>query len=120
MNDSAIFQGLTRAWSVGAPPTAWPAAAWKNTFFECPVAVASHLQRFLARQAQEQVQLLAELARDPNPATAIPRQTAYLQQSALAWNTELLELAELVQGKLLAPVGNGEASQEKPPFPRAA
>lgn len=120
MNDSAIFQGLNRAWSVGTPPTAWPLAAWKNSFFECPVAVASHLQRFMARQAQEQMQLLADLARDPNPATAMTRQTAFVQQSVLAWNTELLELADVIQGKLLAPAATAEAPQENPPFARAA
>ncbi|WP_454916128.1 hypothetical protein [Xanthobacter sediminis] len=124
MTDSTFFQGLSNAWNIGAPSAAWPTAtpmtAWKNYVFECPVAVASHLQRFMMRQAQDQMQVFAELTRDPNPTTAATRQTAFLQQSALAWNTELLELAELVQSKLLASAATPDAQQEKAPLARAA
>ncbi|MBB6305880.1 hypothetical protein [Xanthobacter tagetidis] len=102
MNDSAIFQGLTRAWSVGTPPVAWPVAFWKNCFFDCPVEVASHIQRFAGRQMQDQVQLFSELSKEENMANAFTKEAAFLQQSALAWNSEMLEVAELVQSKLLA------------------
>ena len=101
MNDSAIFQGLTRAWSVGTPPVAWPVAFWKNCFFDCPVEVASHIQRFAGRQMQDQVQLFSELSKEENMANAFTKEAAFLQQSALAWNSEMLEVAELVQSKLL-------------------
>lgn len=122
MSDSTIFQGLSRAWNIGTPPTEWPASAMKNYFFECPVAVTSHLQRFMMRQAQDQMQIFAELAKDPNPTNAVTREAAFLQQSALAWNTELLELAELVQSKLLASAGTPPAPQQEvaPSTPRAA
>lgn len=130
MSDSTFFQGLNRAWNIGAPAGAWPTAgwpaaawpttAWKNYFFECPVAVASHLQRFMMRQTQDQMQVFAELARDPNPANAVTRQATFLQQSALAWNAELLELAELVQGKLLASAQTADSPQESAPLARAA
>lgn len=101
MNDSAIFQGLTRAWSVGTPHVAWPVAFWKNCFFDCPVEVASHIQRFAGRQMQDQVQLFSELSKEENMANAFTKEAAFLQQSALAWNSEMLEVAELVQSKLL-------------------
>jgi len=120
MSDSPFFQGLNRAWNIGTPSPTWAATAWKNYFFECPVAVTSHLQRFVMRQTQDQMQIFAELARDPNPATAVSREASFLQQSALAWNTELLELAELVQGKLLASTTPAEAEPEKAPLARAA
>ncbi|MFG1296728.1 hypothetical protein [Xanthobacter variabilis] len=120
MSDSTIFQGLSRAWNVGTPAE-WPATAVKNYFFECPVAVTSHLQRFMMRQAQDQMQIFAELAKDPNPANAVTREAAFLQQSALAWNTELLELAELVQSKMLAAAAPTASQQEQAPsVPRAA
>lgn len=119
MNDSAIFQGLTRAMSAGTPPTLFPVTVWKNLYFECPVAIASHLQRFAARQMQEQMQIAGELAKDPNPANIFTKQAAYLQQSALAWNTEMMELAELVQAKVLAAT-QPETAPEAPPVARAA
>lgn len=102
MNDSAIFQGLTRAWSAGTPPMAWPMAVWKNCFFDCPVEVASHLQRFAGRQMQDQVQLMSELSREETMANAFTKEAAFIQQSALAWSTELLEVAELVQSRMLS------------------
>ncbi|WP_238121111.1 MULTISPECIES: hypothetical protein [unclassified Xanthobacter] len=119
MNDSAIFQGLTRAWSSGTPPTMAPMTQWKNMFFDCPMAVASHLQRFMGKQAQEQMQLMGELAKEPNPANAMTKELAFMQQSALAWNTEVLELAELIQTKVLAAT-QPETNAEKPPVAEAA
>ncbi|MFG1417104.1 hypothetical protein V5F38_04735 [Xanthobacter sp. V0B-10] len=119
MSDANIFQGLNRVWDTGTPPMAWPTTAWKNYFFECPVAVTSHLQRFMMRQAQDQMQVFAELARDPNPTNAITRQSAFAQQAALAWNAEMMELAELVQSKLLSSAAP-TAEAEKAPLARAA
>jgi len=119
MNDSAIFQGLARALTSGTPPNMWPVGMWKNFYFEAPVAVASHLQRFMAHQMQEQMQLASELAKDPNPANAFTKQAAFVQQSALAWQTEMLELAELVQAKLMA-AAQPEGKTEPAPFTRAA
>ncbi len=114
MNDSAIFQGLTRAMSAGTPPMAWPMAVWKNCFFDCPVEIASHLQRFAGRQMQDQVQLFSELSREQTLANAFTKEAAFLQQSALAWSTEMLEVAELVQTRMLSatqmePKAEGEA-----------
>jgi len=113
MNDSAIFQGLARALTSGTPPTAWPIGMMKNFYFEAPVAVASHLQRFMAHRMQEQMQLASELAKDPNPANAFTKQAAFLQQSALAWQTEMLELAELVQSKVMAATQQPEGTSDQ-------
>ncbi|MDQ0506994.1 hypothetical protein [Xanthobacter agilis] len=120
MSDFTIFPGLNRNWNLGASPMVDPTSAWKSYFFECPVAVASHLQRFMMRQAQDQMQVFAELARDPNPTAAVSRQAAFLQQSALAWNTEVMELAELMQSKLLATPASTTTQQDKAPLARAA
>lgn len=120
MNDSAIFQGLARAFSTGTPPMAWPFAVWKNCFFDCPLAVASHLQQFTGRQMQEQVQLLGDLSREQNPAAAVQREAAFLQQSALAWSNEMLEVAELVQSRVLAATQIDTQPEAQPPLARAA
>lgn len=119
MNDSAIFQGLARAFSAGTPPVAWPVAMWKNLFVDCPLAASAHLQQFVGRQMQEQVTLMGELAKEQNPQAALTREAAFLQQSALAWSNEWLEVAELVKSRLL------NAAQAVPqdaaaPFQRAA
>lgn len=119
MNDSVVFQGLARALSSGTPPAAWPFAIWKNCFFDCPLAVTSHIQQFVGRQMQEQVQLLTEMSHEQNPSALVTREAAFLQQSALAWNSEFLEIAEIVQSRLLAST-QIEQPQDKPPFARAA
>lgn len=119
MNDSAIFQGLARAFSAGTPPVALPVVMWKNLFFDCPLAASAHLQQFVGRQLQEQVTLMGEIAREQNPQAAVTREVAFLQQSALAWSNEWLEVAELVQSRLLNAVQN--APLETPtPYSRAA
>lgn len=119
MNDSAVFQGLARALSTGTPPAAWPFALWKNLFFDCPLAASTHVQQFVGRQMQEQVQLLNDLARERNPSAALSREAAFLQQSALAWSSEMLEVAELVQTRLLSATQT-EKPQDQPPLTRAA
>lgn len=119
MNDSVMFQGLARALSPATPPMAWPAVVWKNLFFDCPIAVTTHLQQFVGRQVQEQVQLLGDLSREQNPSAAVTREAAFLQQSALAWSTELIEVAEIVQSKLLNATQT-EQPQDTPPFAKAA
>lgn len=115
MNDSAIFQGLTRAWSTGTPPMAWPMAFWKNCFFDCPVEVASHIQRFAGRQMQDQVQLFSELSKEENMANAFTKEAAFIQQSALAWSSEMLEVAELVQSKVLSSTQVAPPDAQQPP-----
>ncbi|QRG05963.1 hypothetical protein EZH22_23550 [Xanthobacter dioxanivorans] len=120
MNDSVMFQGLARAFSANTPSMAWPIALWKNCFFDCPLAVSSHVQQFVGRQMQEQVQLLADLSREQNPSAALSREAAFLQQSALAWNNELLEVAELVRGRLLTATQADAAPEAQPPYARAA
>lgn len=119
MNDSVIFQGLARAMAPAAQPMAWPVTAWKNLFFDCPMAVTTHLQQFVGRQVQEQVQLLGELSREQNPSALVTREAAFLQQSALAWSTELIEVAEIVQSKLLSATQPAQP-EDTPPFAKAA
>ncbi|MFG1349814.1 hypothetical protein [Xanthobacter autotrophicus] len=129
MNDSAVFQGLARALSTGTPPVAWPFAVWKNLFFDCPLAASTHMQQFVGRQMQEQVQFLNDLVKEQNPSAALSREAAFLQQSALAWSSEMLAVAELVQTRLLnatqsePPQGRPPQDQpprDQPPFARAA
>jgi len=119
MNDSAIFQGLARALAAGNPPVAWPVAMWKNLFLDCPLAASAHLQQFIGRQMQEQVTLMGELAKEQNPQAALTREAAFLQQSALAWSNEWLEVAELVQSRMLASA-QAAPVEDPAPFPRAA
>lgn len=120
MNDSVMFQGLARAMSSATPPMGWPLAVWKNCFFDCPLVVSSHLQQFVGRQMQEQVQLLSEISKEQNPSAALSREAAFLQQSALAWSSELLEVAELVQSRLLNATQTERPPEEQPPYSRAA
>lgn len=120
MNDSVMFQGLARALTPGAPPMAWPLTMWKNLFFDCPVAVATHIQQFAGRQMQEQVELLNDLAREQNPSARMTREAAFLQQSALAWSSEMLEVAELVQGRLLSATQADLPNDEPSPYSQAA
>lgn len=119
MNDSVMFQGLARALSPATPPMAWPVTAWKNLFFDCPIAVSTHLQQFVGRQVQEQVDLLGQLSREQNPSAFVTREAAFLQQSALAWSSELMEVAEIVQSRLLN-AAQAEPLQDEPPFAQAA
>ncbi|MDI4663692.1 hypothetical protein K9U40_05010 [Xanthobacter autotrophicus] len=119
MNDSAVFQGLARAFSTGTPPVAWPFAVWKNLFFDCPLAASAHVQQFVGRQMQEQVQLMNDLAKEQNPSVAFSREAAFLQQSALAWSNEMVEVAGLVQSRLLNATQTDQP-QDQSPFARAA
>lgn len=119
MNDSVMFQGLARALSPATPAMAWPVTAWKNLFFDCPIAVGTHLQQFVGRQVQEQVTLLGELSREQNPSAFVTREAAFLQQSTLAWTTELIAVAEIVQSKVLNAT-QAEPPTDEPPFAQAA
>lgn len=102
MDQTPFFQNLTRMWTTNSTPTAWPTNTLKAVYFDCPVAMAAHFQSFLGRCAQDQVQFLTDLSREQNPANILTREMAYLQQATLAWNTEMMELAELFQSKVLA------------------
>lgn len=102
MNENPFAQNYARLWNTPTAQTTWPVNIWKNLYFDCPVAVAAHFQSFLSRRAQEQMQRLSELSHEPNPANIISREMAFLQQSSMAWNTEMMELAEIVQSKMLA------------------
>lgn len=119
MNDSVMFQGLARALAPGNTPAAWPMAMWKNMFLDCPLAVTAHVQQFVGRQVQEQVQLLSDLSREQNPTALLTREAAFLQQYALAWQTELVEVAELVQTRLLNAT-QADLPKEEQSFPKAA
>lgn len=120
MNDSVMFQGLARAMTAGAPSMGWPLAIWKSYFVDCPMAVAAHLQQFTMERMQERAQLVADLSHQPDPSAAFSRTAAFAQQSAIAWNTEMLELAELVQSRLMA-AAQADAPPDAPsPFSRAA
>lgn len=92
---------------------------WKNLFLDCPLAASAHLQQFIGRQMQEQVTLMGELAKEQNPQAALTREAAFLQQSALAWSNEWLEVAELVQSRMLASA-QAAPVEDPAPFPRAA
>lgn len=120
MNDSAIFQGLARALSPATPGAAWPFTMVKTLYFDTPMAVASHLQQFVGRQMQEQVQLFSELSREQNPQAAFTREAAFLQQSALAWSNELLEVAELAQSRILSATQPEPVDTPPAPFANAA
>lgn len=102
MNENPFAQNYARLWNTPANQTTWPVNIWKSLYFDCPVAVAAHFQSFLSRRAQEQMQRLSELSREQNPANIITKEIAFLQQASMAWNTEMMELAEVVQNKLLA------------------
>lgn len=119
MNDSVMLQGLARALAPATPPMAWPVTAWKNLFFDCPIAVSTHLQQFVGRQMQEQMDLLGQLSREQNPSAFVTREAAFLQQSALAWTTEWVAVGEIVQSKLLNAT-QAEEPEDQPPFARAA
>ena len=114
MNNAPLFQGFPSQWTGAIPSsafaTSWPMAIAKAYWFELPVAVANHLQRFAADQAQERMRLLSELTRAEGVNTIFTKEMAFIQQASLAWGAEMMELAELCQEKLLNPV------QEEPSF----
>ncbi|WP_029004914.1 hypothetical protein [Azorhizobium doebereinerae] len=103
-----------------AAPVAWPLAAMQAFWFETPLAVSTHLQKFTAGQIQAQVNLLADLSREDGPTNLLAKEAAFLQQSAMAWNTEWLEIASLIQTKILSAAQKPADAPENYPFSRAA
>ena len=101
MNENPFTQNYARLWNMPTDQPTWPVNIWKSLYFDCPVAVASHFQSFLSRRAQEQMQRFSELSREQSPANLVTKEIAFLQQAAMAWNTEMMELAEVVQNKLM-------------------
>ncbi len=101
MEESPIVQQWTRMWGTSPSSATWPTNGFKMAYFDCPVAIAAHFQSFLGRRAQEQMQFLSDLSREQNPANILTKEMTYLQQATLAWNTEMMELAELLQNKML-------------------
>ncbi len=122
MNDSAFFQGMSRAWGLGGQPASpWPMTAWQS-LFECPIAVSSHLQQFLAHRVQEQARFLAELSHERNPNDILAKQMSYLQQAAMAWSTEMIQVGEIAQSRLMGAASGATAGFDipEPRYARAA
>lgn len=114
------FQDQMRSFHAGTTPVAWPAATLQAFWFETPLAVATHLQKFTAGQMQAQMDLLASISREEGPANLMSKEAAFLQQSAMAWGTEMMELASLVQTKVLSAAQKPETAEPPYPLPRAA
>lgn len=104
----------------GASPLAWPLSAIQSFWIETPLEVASHLQKFTAGQVQAQLNLFSDLSEEAGPANLAAKELAFLQQSAMAWNTEWLEIASLLQTKLLSAAQKPAEPGEAYPFQRAA
>ncbi|TDU01102.1 hypothetical protein [Azorhizobium] len=105
----------------GAGPLAWPMSAVQSFWVETPLEVATHLQKFTAGQVQAQLNLFTDLSREDGPANLASKELAFLQQSAMAWNTEWLEIASLIQTKLLSAAQKpAEPGVEPYPLQRAA
>jgi len=139
MNSSSFFENMTKAWGLdpqgfgqqgfgaqgfGPPPgMAWPAPAFHG-IFECPMAVGAHFQQFLTRRLQHQAEFLHELARERNPQDIFAKHMAYLQQAAMAWSTEMIQVSEIAQSKLMGAAADvaAAAGQDAPehPYRRAA
>ncbi|MEP9376336.1 hypothetical protein ABLE91_06475 [Aquabacter sp. CN5-332] len=92
----------------------------RTVWIDLPVEVASRLQRFAAAQAQDQMRVFSEMSTPDGTGLGNPlmRQATFLQQSSLAWGTEMLEIMELCQEKLL---NTGRAPSDAPiHYPKAA
>lgn len=118
MNDSVMFQGLARAMTPSANAAEWPLALWRS-YFECPVLVVAHLQQFLVRRSQEQARFISEVSHERNPSEILAKQIAFMQQSAVAWSTEMVEVSELAQAKLMG-AARTVVEEEEVRFPKAA
>ncbi|MFG1420288.1 hypothetical protein [Roseixanthobacter liquoris] len=115
MSDASTFPDFTKAyaemWPGKAAAFGWPMAAARVYWIELPVAINAHLQRFATAQLQEQMRLMGEMAK-PDAATSVfNKEAAFLQQSAFAWGTEVLEIVELCKEKLLNPTAPAEAPE---------
>lgn len=130
MTDSPLFQPFP-GWGTGNMPqlpfklpdatagAAWPMTFARTYWVDLPMALATHWQRFVAGQVQEQGRLFAELSKVENPGVAFSKEMAFLQQSTLAVGAEMMELAELCQEKLLNPA-HADTPAEVPSFQKAA
>lgn len=120
MNTLPPFQAWTQAWQQGStmPSAAWPMTMARAMWVDLPVEIASRLQRFAAAQTQEQMRVFSEAGRLDGSSNPFMRQMAFAQQSSLAWGTEMLEIMELCQERLL---NVGRAASEAPvQYPKAA
>ncbi|MFG1463156.1 hypothetical protein V5F77_09645 [Xanthobacter sp. DSM 24535] len=116
MSDSSTSPGFTTGfpttWPAGAQMFGWPMAAARVYWVELPVAINAHLQRFATAQIQEQMRLMSEMAK-PDAATSVfNKEAAFLQQSAFAWGTEMLEIVELCKEKMLNPTAPTDEAEQ--------
>lgn len=95
-----------------------PMSALKLLWVDLPVEVATRLQRFASERAQDQMRLMTELAAEEGNVNPLMRHAAFIQQASLAWSTEMMEIMELYQERLL---NTDRAPSEAPiHYPKAA
>lgn len=108
MNDAPLFKGFPApamgAFQFPALASSWPMALARIYWVELPMAVTGHIQRFMAQQGQERMRLLSELSCADSVSGAFNKEMAFLQQTALAWGVEMMEILELCQEKLVNPI----------------
>lgn len=93
-------------------------SALRLLWVDLPVEVAGRLQKFTSERMQDQMRLLTELAAEESNVNPAMRYAGFVQQASLAWGTELLQIMELYQEKLL---NTDRAPSEAPiHYPRAA
>ncbi|WP_127090236.1 hypothetical protein [Aquabacter cavernae] len=118
MNTLPPFQTWTQAWQNAAQTSGNPAAAAQLLWFELPVEIAGRLQRFTAARMQDQMRLFTEMNGAEGVANPFMREAAFLQESSLAWGSEVLQIMELCQERLL----NTSRAESQAPihYPKAA
>lgn len=100
----------------GAPVD--PMTALRLLWVDLPVEVAGRLQKFTSDRLQDQMRLVTEIAAQEGSVNPAMRYAGFVQQASLAWGTELLQILELYQEKLL---NTDRAPSEAPiHYPRAA
>ncbi len=102
------FQPWIEAMQGGTAPGGWPmttaqATAAQALYLQLPTEVAARIQKLSAAKVQEQVRLFSEISATEGPFVAMQKQMAFLQQSGLDWSTELMEIMQLYQEKLMSP-----------------
>lgn len=118
MNTLPPFQAWTQAWQTAAQAPGNPAAAARMLWIDLPVEIASRLQRFTADRMQDQMRLFSEMGAMEGNVNPFMREAAFLQQSSLAWGTEMLQIMEMCQERLLnTPRADSEAPIH---YPKAA
>ncbi|TCT03237.1 hypothetical protein [Aquabacter spiritensis] len=104
MPDNPAFQAWAQAWQGATPPAAWPMTAARTLWVDLPMEAATRLQRLGATQMQEQMRLFAQLSTlEGGEGNPMMKEIAFLQQSSLAWGSELLQIMELYHERLLNP-----------------